>query len=262
MRTKRPLMAKLWSLSLAVMLFAGGLDAANLHTIIICDTHADNIEDSVEADLDRVRAEMHRAAYYTKLNVREKLFIDYQVDGRVLSWLKDYPIERDDVVFLFFSGHGYRTDSKDNNIWPNLYFTPANRGVDFYHLTQILNEKHPKLLIAIADCCNNVLPEAYAPPLMKDSSLALSFRKPKVKNNYEKLFLHSYGTVIASSSIPGQYSWGTKSGGLFTLALFESLNHEVNSFNPSWELLFTRAMTTVIDRDIGQNPQYELSLKE
>lgn len=262
MRTKRPLMAKLWSLSLAILLLAGGLDAANLHTIIICDTHADNIGDSVEADLNRVRAELHRAAYYTKLNVREKLFVDYQVDANVLSWLQNYPVNQDDVVFLFFSGHGYRTDSKEGNVWPNLYFTPANRGIDFYQLTQIIKEKHPKLMIAIADCCNNVLPEAYAPQLIKNYSLALSYRKPHVKNNYQKLFLHSYGTVIASSSIPGQYSWGTKSGGLFTLALFESLSEEVNSFSPRWDALFTRAMTTVVDRDVGQTPQYELSVQE
>jgi Caspase domain len=262
MRTIRPMMTKLWSLSLAILLLAGGLNAANLHTIIICDTHADNIGDSVEADLNRVRAEMHRAAYYTKLNVRETLFIDDEVDGGILSWLNDYSIADNDVVFLFFSGHGYRTDSKEDNVWPNLYFTPANRGIDFYQLTQIIKEKQPKLLIAIADCCNNVLPEAYAPPLLKDHSYALSYRKPNMKNNYEKLFLHTYGSIIASSSIPGQYSWGTKSGGLFTLALFDSLNHEVNSFNPTWNVLFSRALTTVIDREVGQTPQSDLSIKE
>ncbi|MEM1281956.1 MAG: caspase family protein [Chlamydiota bacterium] len=261
MRTIRPLMIKLWSLSLAIFLVAGALDAANLHTIIICDTYAENIGDSVEADLNRVRAEIHRAAFYTKLNVREKIFIDYQVDENVLQWLKNYEVSKDDVVFIFFSGHGYRTDSKTDNTWPNLYFTPVNRGVDFHQLTQIIQNKSPKLMIAIADCCNNVLSEAYAPHLMKAHPLALSYHKPNVKNNYEKLFLHSYGSLIASSSTPGEYSWGTKSGGLFTLALFDSLDHEVNSFNPSWDVLLTRAQKTVLDREVGQTPQYESSVK-
>lgn len=204
---------------------------------------------------------MHRAAFYTKLNIRETLFINNRVNSDLVAWLREYPVDAEDVVFLFFSGHGYRTKSKKDSIWPNLYFTPVNLGVDFQLLTDIIQAKRPKLMIAVADCCNNVLPDAYAPTLIKDISQALGYRKPTVKTNYEKLFLYTSGTVIASSSMPGEYSWASKNGGLFTLALFDSLSYEVHLSEPDWGVLFNRALNTVVERDIGQTPQYELTVK-
>lgn len=262
MSITRPLINKLWSLALAIFLVGGVLDAASLHTIIICDTLANNIGESVEADFNRVRAEMHRIAYYTKLNLRETLFIENEVDTKILATLKNYSIEKEDIVFLFFSGHGYRTESKKDNVWPMLYFTSEGKGVDFYKLTEVLQAKRPKFFIAIADCCNNVLPEAYAPPLIKGEIEFLNARKPRIKSNYEKLFLQSRGSIISSSSAPGEYSWASRSGGLFTMALFDSLTHEIHAATPGWETLFSRASATILERDnLGQTPQYQLSIK-
>lgn len=237
------------------------IEAKTLHSIIVCDTFAHGISHSVKADLKKVREEIQIAANHTGLSIQETLFSDHNVNEEIIQWLEESSFNTDDVVFLFFSGHGYRTVSKIESDWPNLYFTPARKGVDFYRLIEILEKKNPRLIIAIADCCNNVLPEYGAPPKIKDPFYALSYKKPSVKKNYRSLFLKTKGKIIASSSIPGQHSWGTKIGGLFTVTLFHVLKEETKrSFTPSWDAIFHQSVMFVHDRALGQTPQFELSL--
>ncbi|MEC7840356.1 MAG: caspase family protein [Chlamydiota bacterium] len=246
---------------LSCSIFLGKVDAANLHSIIIGDTTAYQIGFSVEADINTIRNEMNTIATHTDLTLKEKIFSGRDVNSDILQWLKDTNIESDDVVFIFFSGHGYRTHSKTENIWPNLFLTPENVGIDFHDVTKIIEEKNPRLMLAIADCCNNVLPDEHAPPLIKRSKHFLSYVKPDVQNNYYQLFLNTTGSIKVSSSMPGDFAWGTRKGGLYTVALIDSLKSEVEtSFNPEWSVILERASMTVINRNVGQTPQFELSV--
>lgn len=247
-------------ISFALFLQQTSADAASLRAIIVCDTQADSIGKSVAADLTKVRQEVLKVSHYIGLEAKLSIFEKNNVNESVVSYLEMQEVDPDDIVIFFFSGHGYRTESKVGNIWPNLYFTPINKGVDFYQIIQIINQKNPRLLIAIADCCNNVMEENYAPSVLKNGNLALrTNRKDYTKHNYQTLFLKQAGTIIVSSSEPGEYSWATKSGGLYTLALFESLNKEVMTTPVAdWRIILDNASLKIIRRDIGQTPQYEL----
>lgn len=242
-------------------LVANSLSAATLHGILLCDTIADKISASVAADLAKVRQELQKVRAHTDLGYKEKVFTGPDLNANVLQWIKDTEVGADDVVVIFFSGHGFRTGSKTDNVWPNVYFSAVNKGVDFYLLVQLLHDKSPRLLLAIADCCNNVLPEAYAPELMKGKKTFFAgVKKPDVFGNYRRLFLESSGVIIISSSEPKEFSWGTRFGGLYTLAFFDSLKSELNSFDPNWRVLLDRASMKVIKRNVGQTPQFELKL--
>jgi hypothetical protein len=118
-------------------------EATNLHAIILCDTTADNIGFSVEADLKRVRLEIQKIGNFTDMQIKESIFIGHNIDNDLLQKLKGLEIEPDDVAIFFFSGHGFRTDSKQDNIWPNLYLSPINRGLDFNLIITTLEEKKP-----------------------------------------------------------------------------------------------------------------------
>ena len=169
----------------------------------------------------------------------------------------------DDVVILYFTTHGYRTLSK-TGIWPNLYFSNNNTGLDFETAYKIVQDKKPRLLIALADSCNNVLPE---------DSIDLQYPKHKammmaaalnVEGHYRKLFLETEGTIIISSAIPDQFSWYfPQKGGIFTLKFLESLNESVHLEN-DWESMLQ--MTTLkLSEEVAvygeiQTPQYEINL--
>lgn len=248
-------------ITMAVWLVSSSLEAAVLHAIIVCDTTADNIGSSVEADLRKIHLEVSRIAANTDLTLNEKKFSSREVNENVLNYIESQTFSSDDVVFFFFSGHGYRTDSKQGNIWPYLFFTPIGKGVDFSTISQSLAQKQPHLMIAIADCCNNVIPEFFAPPTLKKKHLALALTNNLLVQNYRELFLNHSGSIIISSSKPGELSWGTRSGGIFTLAFFESMDKEIHgSQQADWQVILSNASLKVIKRDLGQTPQFEIVL--
>jgi len=254
------------SLRTAVLFFlisaALPLQAATFHAIVICDTKAKEIRASVEKDLNAVRKEAQQTANYIGFNLHEHLYIGNEVTRKILKIPNSLEVNEEDIILFYFSGHGYRTASKKNNQWPNFYLTKENRGIDFQHIAQLLDNQKPRLLIIIADCCNNILPDSWAPPLIKTVLPAAEY-KAAVSNNYRQLFLENEGTIYLSSSAPGEYSWASKQGGIYTLALIHSIQKEVAAKRtPSWEAIAERAAIKVIKSDFGQTPISEIRLKK
>lgn len=247
----------------AIWLLSSPIDAANIHAIIVCDTLAENIGDSVEEDLKIVHRELVKISNNTNLALREKQFLGENVNEEILIYLENSTFQSDDVVVFFFSGHGYRTDTKYENRWPNLFFTPTKIGVDFDLIVKIMEEKKPRLIISIADCCNNIIPDESAPTTISKREFYLGVSMNFVKRNYEELFLNQSGSIIMSSSRPGELSWGTRYGGLFTLTFFKSLNKELlSSQSPDWTVLLDRASIQIAKKQsLNQTPQYEVNLK-
>lgn len=235
-------------------------EAANLYTIIVADTSADNIGDTVETDLNNVQTEMDKVAAYTNLEQVKIIFKDANVlTDNVLSTLKTLDIHDDDVIFFYFSGHGYRTNSKDGNPWPNLYFTWSNKGIDFDYATNILKSKNPQLLITIADCCNNFIDESWAPLEAKSFALFARPDENKIRKSYQKLFLETHGVIQASGSQVGQYSFCNFLGGFYTNAFFRNLKLQVEgNHEPSWQIILDRAAYDIRN---SQDPEYIVNVK-
>lgn len=239
------------------------LQGMTLHTVLVCDTLDTSIGSSTQADCHQVRLFAQEIAKKTNMKLKETVLQDRQVRPKLLfKALENLKFESDDVVLFYFSGHGYRSVAKGKDVWPFLYFSVVDRGVDFTKLTKELRNKHPRLLLAIADCCNNVIPQDYL-PLMATRAFFLA---PKIttdleQQNLTRLFVETQGTFITSSSIPGQYSWGGASGGLFTYSFIHNLKQELLDAEASWEHLFAKTVDAVISQTIGfdsgvQIPQY------
>lgn len=236
------------------------LEGSDLHCIIIADTQAAGIKSSVKGDLNNIRTQIKKISYYTGMEVKEKIFQGDEVTDSLMTWINNYEVGSEDLVMLFFSGHGYRTEGKGDNFWPNLYLTPLRQGVDYADIFQSILEKNPRFFIAIADCCNNVINEKYAPPEFMQARFFHLFNLDAVEN-YRRLFLYSSGFVIASSASPGQYAWGGKSGGLFTVAFFNSIEAEAKGpYPPDWRVILERASVAVIEKKSNQIPQYEINV--
>lgn len=239
------------------------LDGGEIKAILLCDMKAEHIEKSVAADSKNVESALKKIASKTGLKLSLQKFSPDKMKDPFLRHINTLTINKDDIIFFYFSGHGFRTESKKENQWPNLFLTKDDKAIDFKEVFQLLKEKNPKLLIAFTDCCNNVLPEESVPSLSPIN--AYKGQKPVAPelSNYKRLFLNTKGSIIIAGAAPGEFSWGTTSGGLFTLAFLEAINDEVKYLRPaSWRYILDRAALKIVKRDIGQTPQYEINISE
>lgn len=240
--------------------------AASLHAILLCDTDADGIEGSVRADFRNISKEVNTISKDTKLKLRLKKFVGKKVDSSFLDTLDSLKIGPDDVVIFYWSGHGLRFDTQQDP-WPVFDFEYDSQRVSQYTVTEKLMNKNPRLLLSIADCCNELLEKSLFWKGKADKKIR--------KENYRTLFLNFSGTYIATAASPGEISFGLNgnshamdlpAGGFFTNALLESLHEETSFPNPniSWELIFGLAVDKTIEyqlRDpyepvVYHTPQY------
>jgi len=222
------------------------------HTDIIaifaCDTYAQNIEKAVQNDLRNMRDEAQRIAMYTQQDLKELIFDGDSLRPRqFLNTLKSLSFTEDDIVLFYFSGHGYRTHSKSDNIpWPNLFFTRSGYGIDYDQVLDILSAKNQRFLFSIADCCNNFMGQDTAPPVFKKKTMSKA-EYSLVKENYKKLFLETRGQILVTSSDVSEFSWCMTRGAIFTLAFLDYIQDEtMNATSPSWDSILMNTRSKVL----------------
>ncbi|MFQ5729717.1 MAG: caspase family protein [Waddliaceae bacterium] len=221
-------------------------ECADVIAILCCDTCAEEIGDATCEDLKNMRAEVRRIAMYTESDLKEVVFEGQDLfPAKVMSLINGLSCHPDDIIIFYFTGHGYRTSSKEGNPWPNLFFTISKTGVDYDKVGKMLISKKPRLLWTIADCCNNYAGKKEVPFETKKSLYSKSV-KHRVEKNYKKLFLESDGLIMIASSEAGGYSWCNSRGALYTCALLESIQVETHKHKKvSWEAILERSASSV-----------------
>jgi hypothetical protein len=232
-------------------------EATTLHAILIGDTLGDNIQDSVIKDLDHMQKEVGLISRYTHLSVHEMVITGENITKNLVKKINQAQIEEDDVVLFYFSGHGYREESKEG-IWPNLYVTKQNKGIDFAEIQEILKNKNPRFLLAMVDCCNSFIPDDYAPQMMHKEIKATS--REQLEQNYQKLFLEQKGHIFVSSSSVGEPSWGfSHKGGLYTYTFLVGLHRAVKGTEEmDWNILLEGVREELLG---DQTPQFLIEVQ-
>jgi len=234
--------------------------AGEIKALLICDVHAENIGLSVLADSQNVQRYLRMLSKKTGLKLSLKT-LSHKIKEPLADYLKDLKCRQDDMVFLYFSGHGYRTHNKVSSPWPNLYLTKDEKAVDFKDICKVLQDKKPRLFIALADCCNNILPEGEVPlePVLPMKGQKIS----DTQKNFHRLFLKTSGTIIISSTLPGEFSWCTPRGGLFTAAFLKAISDTTKTSKAAkWKPILEKAHGQITKRKIGQTPHFEINIKE
>jgi len=239
------------------MLVACTAESAELHAILLIDSEAENIESAMVKNHHRWQKQFGMITHHTGMTVHEHAFVGKELLSKeVFTFLKTLELDPDDVVLFYFCGHGYRTKQKDNQ-WPYMCWSHENIAVDLMLITTMLEQKEPRLLIALAECCNHFI-ESQDWQLMTESPVPQ--RRTIIKANYRKLFLETSGVIVASSSHPGEFSWAwIDRGSCFTLAFLNCLEKEVRQADGTeWAIIFEGATRKVEDL---QMPQYILSIQ-
>lgn len=229
---------------------------ATLHAVIAADTLT-NLKGPSKYDISRMRTEFQQIAKETKLQLNMLELQDRSLSRKsILGWLKNTKIQSNDVVIFYFTGHGFRTEHSDS-LWPMLFLAPSRELFDSTRIIKSLQKTPQRLCVILYDCCNN--PSRKSMVLVPKNLLQVPKRYISVNSGYRKLFLESSGICIASGSVPGEVSWATPKGGIFTSAFLESLKKETEEEFPSWDSLFDRTERTC---SFFQQPQYVLKLKD
>lgn len=255
-------------------------NSQTLHAIIFANTKCPGevpgsmgIGPSVICDYQRMKIEFETMASF--LNYKK----DFQwYEGsptnfcreKLESTLNNLSCGSEDIVIFYYSGHGGRSpqEKQDPFPWMQLvvdpYRTPWNAS-QYYSLSQVLKRieaKQPRLSIVLGDLCNslsNAIPQKDVPEMKgatKISKAPCDF--------YKDLFLKVKGSIISSSSKPGETSAAFSDGGAFTICFTEALQIMVsNNMEPDWETLLegTKMRTSKVTQG-KQNPIYEARLQK
>jgi len=236
---------------------------ATLHAILVGDTNDQSIGRSVETDLSNFNKLLRSIEENTGLAVQKTTVTGGELGrgkGRdtVLQKLQNLTVAGgQDLVIFLYSGHGGRMSTKQTK-WPSLgvegVSTSPDRLLDLDLVFDELQKKNPRLLIVLADACNSVI------------DVQRSFEKnTELAESYRKLFLGYQGTIIASSSKMGQYSYGNPEvGGLFIRQWLDSLNKNLATANPTWEGLMKDAKQAISvpgSKQKVQIPQAEVNVE-
>ena len=195
-----------------------------------------------------------------KLHVKELIDNDLTI-REFEKWLTQQRVQPDDVLFFYFTGHGFRTD-KSPSIWPNLYLPSKKESLASHSLINKILQKGAGLSIILTDCCNNVL--SIGEPLPFFSSLHIKkVRHHKNLLSYKKLFSKSKGVIIASGSRPGKKAYAdTFKGGFFTEEFLKSLKSELSKSKPCWRHILKKAKSSCQSLPTPQKPQFQVAVKK
>lgn len=215
------------------------LSAKTLHAILVADTIHD-IRSVTYSDLQRWQDELKVIAKHTKMVLKECIFSGSKFSKEsVKNYLENLSIEKKDSVIFYFTGHGYRTFSKQTP-WPFILFDYSKPGLDIQWITEMIRKKKPQFALVMTDCCNNYRENGLFGS--EDKQIRINLRSfPAQFEGYQRLFSLAKGCVVISSCSAGQFSYGSRFGGLYTQCFFTSLNHELAEKSPSWKKLLQRA---------------------
>lgn len=233
---------------------------AKLHLIIVANTLDPKIGFSCKTDRTNLRNEFKQMADALGIGFR-----DYIVDednfnkSNVLSILNSVYPGKNDIVLFIYRGHGFRWQNQLEK-WPRLslkisqYEQPSmNNSINLKEIKDILDGKGARLNIVLGDCCNSEI-----------SSSAITgnnYWSYQVDNNSDisklrTLFINTRGSIISAAARPGEVSYASPQGGLYSISFMQALQQEISYFETSpckWDDILSKTVQLALDKSLPQN---------
>mgnify|MGYP003571408528 CR=1 FL=1 len=244
---------------LVSMIVCASLSAQTMHTLIFVNTqentvsHGDRTVDRT-ADYNNMKAFFSRIANaigYTNNMRAHGLQSDF-TSAMVDQEINRLNVGRNDIVVFYYSGHGA---NMRNDIWPTLDL--RDKGYWQTDILRKLKEKcaNAKLLLCIADCCNEVA----------NGNIKGTFDAGEDLSGLKKLFTGFPGkkTITMSASKKGQLSRSDlKYGAWFGICLRDAIDKKTSgTSSPTWDevLGYAKELTLKVSNNT-QEPQYSIKV--
>lgn len=246
-------------------IFVSCLSAGEFYAIVVGDTSDPVIASTVKYDLKVMKKLLREISEYSEQHLHLTVFENKTTLQPLLTNLLDLKVTEHDVIFFYQSSHGFHA-SWQKTAWPMLYYGTDGSSINFDAVNDYLLSKHPRLLVSIADVCNNIL------QVSKDTSVyqngiprSKKDDYEKIKSIYKKLFLDCSGSVIVCGSQPGYLSYANSSGGgLLTLSFSDTLTKSAQEPETSWDSIMTTVSLKTAKKakqlKVEQTPMYEINV--
>lgn len=223
---------------LAFICSCGSAQAATLHAVIAAHTTDESIGTGVQSNVRHMTTFLKQIANGADLDLNLMVFRDQEFDSHVVfDYVKNLDVAPDDVLIYYHSSHGFRTPQMQEQ-WPGLFFGWDQNALRLQDVAAVIEAKPLRFGLVVAEVCNNTMPSG--PMFYKMNLTDLLFSSSKM--NYHKLFREFCGTIVASSSEPGQYSWiNLFQGGLYTNSFLDACRAELKSSDPNWHRVMQKA---------------------
>lgn len=202
--------------------------ADEIWALIAADTNDSSIGEMVEVDVQNMTRTLRDIAHRTGMRLHLQVVKGDDLTAVNLNHaVTAMNPTKDDVVMVYVTSHGLR-DMNSSDPWPEMWISG---GVPFSDMLGKLDDRDPRLIIALVDACNRDPADtrAEAVPAARRDIPGLGVTE------YEDLFLDTAGYVVAAAASPGQYSMATSFGSTFTLDFIEGLEHAMSTPNADWD---------------------------
>ena len=166
---------------------------------------------------------------------------------RVLDWITNLNPQRNDAIFIYYSGHGGRVRGEaDGGTYFDLDGAQLFRK-EIVDKLKISPAAKCRLKMLITDTCAVETMNIETPDFSSGTSAAASYNAERA---YTQLFVEHAGFLHLTSATEDEYSWGdTTNGGWFTNALIGSINSHADAASRfvGWNEIFTATEKRVTD---------------
>jgi hypothetical protein len=235
-------------LSLITTLVISPLSAKAFHILYMGDDGDKYVGQSVNIDLKNIHKSFTYIASACGMPLYMKTLRSPELrQANIEAWIKKAAIAEDDVVILYYSGHGGRSRNSPT-IWP-VGSVCEKYKVDFTLIIEKLLSKRAALSVVLLDCCNTFGFKPKQVQVRRAFNLNLESYDPKlVAAGCKQLFFKTKGLIISSGSAPGKVSeiLIPNQGGYFTSYFLERLLKESQKPDPQWRRIFEKTKTKVL----------------
>lgn len=224
----------LWSATV----YVPAADGQTLHALLVVMDDDPSIGTNVRVDKKRIQHMLDSVENELSWDVERTHLLsseDNAKRAKILEWIKNIRANPNDVVFIYYAGHGGMNRNKETFL--------ATEGQYLYRkelVNALENVKLPRLTCLITDCCSSLVQSALDATLQSSRSGART-AGAVLKN----LFLEHKGFLHLTSATEGQYAWSNVvNGGWFTMSLINAMEADPDGNRDkflSWEEVFVKA---------------------
>lgn len=235
------------------------LKAQSLHAIVFCNT----LDEGIGCDVDEENMLNELAIIAGETNLAYKPYVKHGEEctkGNLLKIIDELDCSSNDIVFMYYSGHGAHSAQQMNEPFPQMCMKYNNLGhqsefVSVKTVDEHISRKNPRLSVIITDCCNNVVSSLL--PRTVSSMKGPTIENKVSVNALEKLFVKSKGKVKMTSSKLTQTSSGGKTGGIFTNAFIDVLAAvEDGKCKADWYAIADETVKMTLSRSANKQEPY------
>lgn len=238
-------------ISFSCLFLISPLSAKEIHLLVLGDTIDQEIGFSTRKNLLNIKKTFSHIAKISNLLLYTTEFTstnDTLKQSLILNWIRNTRISSDDIVILYYSGHGWRKQDSAT-IWPSGNFYNANKENNFSDFSEIAGQlfsKKASFYLILLDCCNCI---SKSITVENQPLYTVELDKLFEKSNatsISKLFQKFHGFVIASAASPSEVGWSRQplneasidtsrtAGSIFTNFFLNKFFYELQEPKPQW----------------------------